>query len=148
MGRKIDRFFDDDIRTKDVSVLINFFFDSDEYQEYCDGLEYYMLAIPKHINEYGKEYAVEPLKEQQEFENLSLNSHLAYLYIRIFKNKHGNDLYTLMDSIEQKFKEYFKDILEELFKKGLITFEIIKRDEVKIKNIGYYSKFFDKTIVE
>lgn len=143
MKRKIDIFFDKYIHIKDVRVLINFFFDSDEYQEYCDGLEHYMLGIPQHINEDGPEYEVEPLKEQKEFENLSLNSHLVYSYIHIFKSKYGNDLCTLIDSIEQKFKEQFKDILEELFSKNLISFTIEINAVHKIENISYYSNFFD-----
>lgn len=148
MVRKIDRFFDDDILTKDVSVFIKFFVDSDKYQEYCDGLEHYLIAIPRHINEDSPDCTFIPLPEETAFKNLNFTSYLLHEYIHLIYENCTDNIYRIFDFIDKKFHELAKDTLEELFKKGLITFEIIKRDGVKIKNIGYYSKFFDKTIVE
>lgn len=135
--RKIDRFFEDDIYNGDNSVNIISFFNTDEYHNYIASRKDYILNHEDHyINSPPNSSKIIPLNQESEYNHLSLVERL------LFDRINFTDLYGLVKIFGEDNQEEVKDILESLFKKGLISFKITKQEYLEIKINSYYSDFF------
>lgn len=134
--RKIDRFFEDDIHNGDNSVNIISFFNTDEYHNYIISREDYILNHENHaINSPKNSCRMMPLKQESEHKHLSLVEKL------LFDRINFTDLYGLVATLGENNQEEVKDILESLFKKGLISFKITKQQYIEINIDNYYLDF-------
>lgn len=136
--RKIDRFFEDDINNGNNKVYIISFFYTNEYRDYIANREEYILNCENQaINSPSNNSKIIPLKQESEYDNLSLIELLLLHNIKDYV-----ELYAFLSTFEKNKQEDVKDILESLFKKGLISFKITKQEYLEIKIDSYYSDFF------
>lgn len=128
--RKIDRFFEKDINNENTKVIVVSFFFTHKYRDYLNSREEYLL----NCENSGK---VIPLKQESEYKQLPLIERLV-----LDKIKDYDELYSFVGMYEENRREEVKDILESLFKKGLIEFELSKTECINVKIDNYYSDFF------
>ena len=132
MMRKIDVFFDDDMYTQGTRIYINTFYNIEKYKKhYYELEEYNVITIPPK----------ETPNEIKEIEKLDLITYLLFSYLNEYIDLDLHD-YMLQIKIHNQSEETIKDLIEFLFKKGLITFTIEKGDKFIIENIPYNSDFF------
>lgn len=136
--RKIDRFFEKDINNRDTNVRMVPFFYTDRYKEYVNCVEDYVLNCEKQaINSPPNRYKIIPLKQEYEYKHLPLVEKLVLDEIEDY-----GELYCFVGMHEENRREEVKDILESLFKKGLIEFELSKNACINVTINSYYSDFF------
>lgn len=136
--RKIDRFFEKDINNRDTNVRMVPFFYTDRYMEYVNCVEDYVLNCEKQaINSPPSNGKITPLKQEYEYKHLPLVEKLVLDEVENY-----GELYYLVGLYKENKREEVKDILESLFKKGLIEFELSKTECINVKIDNYYSDFF------
>ena len=136
--RKIDRFFENDINNGDNNVYIISFFYTNEYRDYIANREEYILNCENQaLNSSSNNSKIIPLDQEREYDNLSLIELLLLHNIKDYV-----ELYAFLSTFEKNKQEDVKDILESLFKKGLISFKLKKQEYLEIKIDSYYSNFF------
>ena len=135
--RKIDRFFEDDMYTQGTRIYINTFYNIEKYKKHSYELEEYnVITIPPK----------ETPDEIKEIEKLDLITYLLFSYLNEYIDLDLHD-YMLQIKLNNQSEEKIKDLIEYLFKKGLITFTIEKGDKFIIENIPYNSDFFNGNAV-
>lgn len=138
MKRKIDRFFGDDMYTQGTRIYINTFYNIEKYKKHSYELERYnVITIPQK----------ETPNEIKEIEKLDFITYLLFSYLNEYIDLDLHD-YILQIKLHNQSEETIKDLIESLFKKGLIAFTIEKGDEFIIENIPYNSDFFNGDAVE
>lgn len=136
--RKIDRFFENDINNGNNNVYIISFFYTNEYRDYIANREEYILNCENQaINSPSNNSKIISLKQESEYDHLSLIELLLLHNIKDYV-----ELYAFLSTFEKNKQEDVKDILESLFKKGLISFKLTKQEYLEIKIDSYYSDFF------